>query len=158
MDIRKDLHSWLSPSIGAGYAVATADVVGAIIDTQGFNVLEFLFTSGTITSGVFTPLIEASNDPAMAGAVTLSGQDLLGTVSGATFTGVGDSNKIKTIGVVLSVYRYIRPTLVGTSSPNGGVSITNLLSNPNTMYSGSPNPNVSAQDNKNGKNYYYDAD
>ena len=107
----------------------TANISGIIIDTQGYESLTFFIQSGTILSGIFTPKIEEGDDSGLSDATEVAEANLLGTIAEATFeTGV-DSNTVKKIGVA-SKKRYVKLSMLGTSSPDGILGAHAVLGNP----------------------------
>jgi hypothetical protein len=117
----RDLHNSLkvSPSHNPQAVLSgNATTNGAIIDTQGFESLEFSIQSGVITDGTFTPNVQEGNDPALADAATVVAGDLLGTIAGATFAAT-DDNVTKKIGYKGSK-RYVRLQLIGAGQTTGG--------------------------------------
>lgn len=117
--MRHDLHNSITVAKNISIATLGASSVGTIIDLQNVNALEYVISSGTITTGTFTPLLEHGNDSSLTDAAAVPANQLLGTYAGATFTGSGDSNKAKNLGYIPTVFRYVRLTLVGTATPVG---------------------------------------
>lgn len=107
MFVTKDLHSQVSVSVGIALtAVANGeDVVGAVIDRQGSDGLEYIFQVGAYTDGDVTPLIEESDDNVTYTAV--ADADLTNTEASAALTAAG----VSTIGYV-GWKRYVRATAV----------------------------------------------
>lgn len=124
--MRHDLHNSITVEKNINTAAQTANAVGAIIDLQNVNALEYLITAGAITTGTFTPLLEHGNDSGLTDAASVPANQLLGSYSNATFTGSGDSNKTKNIGYIPTVFRYVRLTLVATNTPNGIIGASNV--------------------------------
>ena len=112
-----DIHNNITPVVSIDPAVYTATKVGAIIDTDGAEGLEFIIQSGVITTGTFTPKIEDGDDSGLSDAADVATALLVGTIADATFI-VTDDSTVKKIGVV-NHKRYVRLTLTGASTPNG---------------------------------------
>jgi hypothetical protein len=101
--------------------------VGNIIDTQGFEGLEFIISGLTITDGTYTPLIEDGNAADLSDVGTVAEQYLIGaTLNGVSpvYTAEQDaaitvSNTAKSIGYV-GKKRYVRLSLVSTNVSSGG--------------------------------------
>lgn len=121
---RKDLHNSLTTMVAMAItAIANGEnVVGAIIDRQGFDSLEFALQVGLFTDGGVTPLVEHGSDPALADAVAVPDSDLLGTEAAAALTAVGVSK----VGYVGNK-RYVRLTAVATALSTLTVAAQALL-------------------------------
>lgn len=128
-----DLHSRvkvfevIGPTDGAA---AGASTVGNVIDTLGFESLEYVIMAGTITTGSFSLTLEESTVVGMTGATAVPADNILGVnlpVWAAT-----DDDTICRVGVN-SKKRFHRLTLVGASTPVGDFVAIAILSNPKTM-------------------------
>lgn len=123
----KDLHNNIavrrvvSPISQAGNAA----IVGAIIDRQGFNSLEYAVTLGTITTAgtTYTALLEESAASDMSGSNAVADVDLLGTEALASFAD-SEVNTTKKLGYIGSK-RYTRLTL--TPAGNTGASTVSAV-------------------------------
>lgn len=113
-----DLHNGATSRIGRNFAAITTNTNtdGAIIDTVGYESLEFYLASGTITDGTYTAQLFHGNDPALADGVQLTGEEVLGS---AVFAPTGDSNETRRIGYV-GKKRYVRLRIVSTGVTTGG--------------------------------------
>ncbi|MEP6587501.1 MAG: hypothetical protein ABJA84_01930 [Polaromonas sp.] len=113
---RLGLKRVVSPISQAGNTA----MVGAIIDRQGFDALEYTITLGTITTAgtTYTPLLEESDASNMAGATTVAAADLNGTIAAASFVD-SEVNTTKKLGYKGNK-RYTRLTL--TPAGNTGAS------------------------------------
>lgn len=95
---------------------------GAIIDTHGFDSVEFVLKAGAMTSGHIVPSItegDASNLSDGAAATQLRG-----TAAAATFTKVGatdDANKTKKLGYI-GGKRYVRLSATGVGTAATGTA------------------------------------
>jgi len=127
--MERDLHSHVSirsvitPTAGAA---AGASTVGSIIDTLGFESLEYVVHSGTITTGSFSCTLEESDDSGMSGATAVPSDRVLG---GSPSFVVTDDDDVRRVGIV-GKKRYQRLTLVGASTPVGAFSAIAILGNP----------------------------
>ena len=113
---------------------------GNIIDTQGYESLEFILQAGAMTDGTYVPSIIGGNASDLSDGVTIPAQYLIGTtnvidtladqrpdygspivnpIGDATFTGSTDSNKVKRIGTN-APYRYFRLVITSTVVTTGG--------------------------------------
>lgn len=111
-----DVRTVLAPAT-IGSSTTTA---GAIIDTQGYYALEFLFAIGTRTDGTFTPLIEESDNSDMSSSNAVDDQDLLGTEAGAAIT---TTNGRSRIGYRIGNKRYVRASLVSSGVTSGATLV-----------------------------------
>ncbi len=121
-----DLHHNIGTRLALAIAVIATDTTtaGAIIDSQGFESLEFVMQTGVVTAGDVTMLIEGSDADDMAGAVAITGDDLLGeaqVMAAADFT--------QRLGVIAK-YRYYRLSAVTDNSANLTVGASVILGNP----------------------------
>lgn len=107
MSVSKDLHNQVSVGVAIALtAVANGeDVVGAVIDRQGSEGLEFIFQVGAYTDGSVTPLIEESDNNSDYTAV--ADADLTNTEASAALSAAG----VSSIGYV-GFKRYVRATAV----------------------------------------------
>jgi len=103
---------------------------GIIIDMLDYQSVEFFIHTGTITTGVFTPLLQEGDDSGLSDAANVSTDYLLGTYADATFTtAASDDNAVKRIGYV-GKKRYVRLSIVTTSTGNGVISAIAVKGNP----------------------------
>lgn len=112
-----DLHHEVVSRVGLNIgAIATdTDTDGAIIDTAGYESLEFFIQSGTITDGTYTAQLFHGNDSGLSDAAQLTGEEVLGS---AVFV-AADDNASKRIGYV-GKKRYVRLRIVSTGTTTGG--------------------------------------
>lgn len=123
----KDLHNTLkftrviSPISQAGNTA----MVGAIIDRQGFDSLEFAITLGTITTAgtAYTTLLEEGSASDLTGSNAVADADLIGTEALASFVD-SEVNTTKTLGYKGSK-RYVRLTM--TPAGNTGASTMSAI-------------------------------
>lgn len=131
--MRRDLHHWIVPSVNISIAVQDTDpAVGAIVDTQGYSILEYIIISEVISTGTFTPSLEWGNEPDLSDAVAVDAAHILGSIADATFVAAEDITA-KSIGVYLTTYRYVRLTITGTNTPNGTIGAVAVLGGPYAM-------------------------
>ncbi len=116
----RDLHHNLGFLVALNTAAITSNTTtnGVIIDTKGFDSLEFVILTGTLTDGTYTPALIEGDDPALADGAAVAAGDLLGTVAGATIAAT-DDNKVKKLGY-RGNKRFVRLTLVSTGATTGG--------------------------------------
>lgn len=116
----RDLHNSIkaSPALNPAAISSNTATNGAIIDLAGYESLEFVIVSGTLTDGTYTPSIIVGDASDLSDGAAATGSDLLGTIAGATFAAT-DDNKAKKIGYVGNK-RYARLTITTTGVTTGG--------------------------------------
>jgi hypothetical protein len=118
-----DLHTRIlgTPALNPQTISSDTTTNGVIIDTLGYQSIEFILQSGVITTGVFTPVIYESDDSGLSGATAMPTDYLLGTYALATFTTASaDDNACKQVGC-LPKKRYVRLSIVTTGSTANGI-------------------------------------
>jgi hypothetical protein len=133
----QELHSKIKPLPSVDPAAiknGNATTTGAIIDTQGYEGLEFILQNGVITDGTLATAIFGSNDSGMAGEVQLTTSTGLMNADLATL--ITDDSKCFRQGVNIDVagFRYYRQKITQAAATTGGFycSIA-LLNNPKVM-------------------------
>lgn len=127
-----DLHS----NVKGVLALAVQDIttntttVGAIIDTAGFESLEYLIHSGTITDGAYAFVLEEGDDSGLSDAAAVAAAETLGTLTGFV---AADDDTTKRVGSI-GKKRYQRLSIVSTGVTTGGTNFVSLavLSDPHT--------------------------
>lgn len=117
----KDLKNDIAVAVALNTQAITTNTTtdGNSIDLQDYEGCTFLFSSGTLTDGTYTPVIEESDTGAWAGEETaVADADLIGTEA-LTAMAATDDNKVKTIGYT-GAKRYVRFTVVSASTTSGG--------------------------------------
>ena len=117
-----DLHSNVKGvlALAVQNIISDTTTVGAIIDTQGFESLEYLITSGTVTDGVYTFLLEEGDDSGLSDAAAVPAANLLGSLTGFILT---DDDTVKRVGTN-GKKRYQRLSIVSTGTTSGGTNFT----------------------------------
>jgi hypothetical protein len=113
----KDLHNnvKLSPALNPGAAITgNATTTSAIIDTQGFESLEFAVQSGLITDGSFACTVYEGDAANMSDEAVAT--ELLGAAPAFAAT---DDNAVKKVGYRGSK-RYVRLKVVQAGATAGG--------------------------------------
>lgn len=115
---------------------ADGDTDGGAIDTLGYESVEFIALSGTLTDGTYTLGIEESNTGAFAGEENVVDAEL---VLGApvVFAAADDDTALR-IGTIAKK-RYVRLVITAATVTTGGtISAVAVLSNAHTR----PTPSV----------------
>lgn len=123
----KDLHSNIDErnALDAAEVTGNGTVVGNIIDTLGYEGLEFITQLGTVTTGDFTLLIEESDASNLAGSNVVAAEHRLGSL-----TVMDTSDQVARIGYI-GKKRYVRLSVVGAdTSITDSLSAIAILSHP----------------------------
>ena len=129
----RDLHNNVEPKVGLNTTAVSSDTAtaGAIIDTAGFESLEFVIQSGTLTDGTYTPSLTEGDASDLSDGATVAAGDMIGTVAAATFAAT-DDNAVKRIGYKGSK-RYVRLTVTSAGTTSGGtVGAVAILGHPHS--------------------------
>lgn len=112
-----DMHSDVFGVVAKNTAAISSSTTtaGNIIDTQGYEGLEFFIQSGARTDGTYTPLIEEGDEADLSDAAAVADEDLVGTEAGAA---ISAANAIKRIGYV-GHKRYVRLSIVSSDVTSG---------------------------------------
>lgn len=136
----KDLHNNIHPSGVACITVSdTTAVVSGIIDTQGFNSLEFLIATGTLADvdATFTVLVEDGDDSGLSDNASVADSGLLGTEADAAFTFAEDATARK-IGYIGNK-RYVRCTVTPVANTGSApIAIIPLQGDPENAPTANP--------------------
>ncbi len=124
----QDLHSNVDERIALNTQVISSDTTtaGVIIDTQGFESLEFIVQAGIVTAGDVTPLVEDGDDAALSDAAAVASDFRIGSL-----VLLDTSNTLTRFGYV-GKKRYVRLSAVTDNSANLTVGGTAVLSNPHS--------------------------
>jgi len=124
-----DLHHNVATRVALAIAIIATDTVtnGEIIDSQGFESLEFITQTGVVTAGDVTPSVEGSDDSGMVGAVAITGEDLLNSVPQV----MAASDFTQRLGVIAK-YRYYRLNQTTANTANLTVGASVVLGNPHS--------------------------
>lgn len=120
--MEKDFHSNMKTSIAlaVGNITTNTTTVGNIIDTAGFEGLEFSIQSGTITDGAYALLLEEGDDAGLSDADAVSAANTLGVLTGFV---AADDDATKRVGTI-GKKRYQRLSVVSTGVTTGGTNFT----------------------------------
>lgn len=110
-----DLHHSVKAIVALAPQSITSDTTtaGEVIDTRGFDSVEFVIATGAVNDSVLTPLLEES-DASGSGYTAVADADLLGTEAGAVLDEDNDKDTAK-IGYSGSK-RYLKLSMVTTST------------------------------------------
>ncbi len=124
--MERDLHDNIDDLVALDSQDISTDTTtaGNIIDTQGYESLEYLIISGAIADGVFTTLLEEGDDSGLSDAAVVSSDERLGSLP--VFTDAADSDKIKRVGVI-GKKRYQRLSLVSTSVTGANILVAGVI-------------------------------
>ena len=94
-----DLHSNVKQEVALNAQDITTDTttVGNIIDTRGFESLEFIIQSGTITDGDYTLVLTQGDDSGLSDAAVVPSDEVLGVLTGFV---AADDNTAKRVGSI----------------------------------------------------------
>lgn len=122
------LHNKLQIEFVLEGIVRTATGVGAIIDTKGFESLEYvMIVSAALVGGGFVMLLEESDASNMAGSNVVSADETLGTLPLCIAT---DTDFVARVGCI-GKKRFQRATLTETGTVTAGiVSVIGILGHP----------------------------
>lgn len=129
----RDLHNNINVKRAISPVVIADNTaqVSQIIDTQGFEALEFVISAGTLADAdaAFTTLVEDGNAANLSDAAAVDDKYLLGTELQASFTFAAD-DKVFKIGYK-GVKRYVRLTITPTNNTgNAALSAVAILGHP----------------------------
>lgn len=117
----QDLHNKIKTSVGLDIAAITTDTTtnGNIIDTQGFESLEYILVSATITDGDYVPAMVHGDAANLSDAAAVPTDFIVGSYADASFTEDTDDNQTRRVGYVAHK-RYVRLDIASTSTTSGG--------------------------------------
>ncbi len=122
----RDLHNNIKVTTVLAPAVidSDTDTDGAVIDTQGFESLEFALTAGELTDGVYAAEFEESDELAeggdLDGGTEVAAEDLLGAAPSFDFEEEADPGATKKVGYIGSK-RYVKLIVASTGTDDGGI-------------------------------------
>lgn len=124
-----DLHNSVLQKVALNTSAISTNTTtaGAIIDTAGFESIEFIIQSATLTDGAYAIKLEDGDDSGLSDAADVSSDLVLGGLPSFADT---DDNTVKRVGSI-SKKRYQRLSIVSTSVTTGGtLSAVAILGNP----------------------------
>lgn len=124
----QDMHNNIDERIALNTQVIASDTTtaGVIIDTQGYESVEFIVQAGVVTAGDVTPLLEDGDDSGLSDAAAVAADFRLGSL-----VLLDTSNTLTRFGYV-GKKRYVKLSVVTANSANLTVGGTVILSNPRT--------------------------
>lgn len=125
-----DLHNNVFGVVALVNSEITSDTttLGAIIDTAGFESLEFVLQSGTITDGTYAITLEDGEEANLSDAAAVDSELVLGSEEAAFVA--ADDDAVKRIGYI-GKKRYVRLSILSASTTSGGeFSSVALLASP----------------------------
>ncbi len=137
----KDLHNNVHPKLAIPPQVATGDtaLVGAIIDRQGYDSLEYVIATGTLADAdaTFTVLLEEGDAANLSDAAAVADANLLGTEALASFT-FADDDKVFKLGYK-GHKRYTRLTITpANNTGNAPLAAVAVLGDPASAPTANP--------------------
>ncbi len=113
----KDLHHGMGVTSALAIAAITTDTTtaGITIDTMGYEGLEFVLQSGTVTDGAYAVSIQEGDESDMSDAATVTAELILGDADFA----LADDDTAKRIGSA-GKKRYQRLSITSTATSSGG--------------------------------------
>jgi len=118
--MEKDLHSNVKTLIALAVQNISSDTttVGNIIDTLGFESLEYSIQSGTIADGAYALKLEDGDDSGLSDAADVPAANILGVLTGFV---AADDDETKRVGSI-SKKRYQRLSIVSTGVTGGSTN------------------------------------
>lgn len=115
--MQKDLHNNIDDRVALNIQAISTDTTtnGVIIDTAGYESIEFVIQTGTVTDGTYTPLLQEDTAVGFGTATTVATADTLGSLTALT---AADDNVTLRIGCVPKK-RYVRLSIVSASTTTG---------------------------------------
>ncbi len=113
-----DIHSKLKAlnAYNTRAIAANGTTAGNILDTKGFESLEFIGQVKTITDGSYTLLLEESDASDLSGSNVVAAEHTLGGLF--VFSAAADNNKVMRTGYI-GKKRYVRASIVAAGITTG---------------------------------------
>ncbi len=111
-----DLHNncYVVPALTQQAISTNTGTVGEIIDTKGFEMVEFVSLLGTITDGAYVASLEHGDDISLSDTAAVPAEEVLGGISYA----LAEDDEAKRMGYI-GKKRYVRLTLTSTAVTTG---------------------------------------
>jgi hypothetical protein len=119
-----DLHSNVKDEVALNSQDITTDTTtnGNVIDTVGFESIEFVVQSGTITDGAYAFLLEEDDVVGFGSATAVPADETLGVLTGFVAADDDSSLRVGSIGKK----RFQRLSIVSTSTTTGGTKFSSV--------------------------------
>lgn len=119
-----DLHSNVKQVVALDSQDITTDTttVGNIIDTVGFESLEYVIQSGTITDGTYTLILEEGDDSGLSDAAVVPAAEVLGVLTGFV---AADDDAAKRVGSI-GKKRYQRLSILSATTTTGATKMSSV--------------------------------
>lgn len=123
-----DMHNNVDERIALNTQLINTDTTtaGVIIDTAGYESIEFIVQAGVVTAGILTPVLEDGDDSGLSDAAVVAAAFRLGSL-----VVLSASNTLTRFGYV-GKKRYVRLSGLSATSANLTVGGTVILGNPHT--------------------------
>ena len=115
-----DLHNNIDERVALNIQTITTNVDGEIIDTAGYESIEFLVSTGTWTAGTITPKLQDGDDSGLSDAADVASDFVVGS-----YVALGAANGVTRVGYV-GKKRYVRLSAVSASANLQGGAIAVL--------------------------------
>lgn len=119
----RDLHNniKLSPALNPGAITSNTSTNGLVIDTKGFDSLEFAVQSGTLTDGTYTVKLQHGDVANLSDAVDCAADEVIAGGAATIAFAATDDNVVKKIGYRgKAIKRYVRVVVTTTGVTSGG--------------------------------------
>ena len=125
--MQRDLHNNMDERVALATQLINTDTTtaGVIIDTAGYESLEFIMQAGVVTAGDVTLIMQDGDDSGLSDVATVASDFVLGSLVTLDATG------ITRVGYV-GKKRYVRVSAVSDTSANLTVGVVAVLSNPHS--------------------------
>lgn len=119
-----DLHSNVKQAVALDSQDITTNTttVGNVIDTVGFESLEYLIQSGTITDGAYALLLEEDDAIGFGSSSVVPADETLGVLTGFV---AADDDAAKRVGSI-GKKRFQRLSIVSTGTSTGGTKFSSV--------------------------------
>ena len=119
-----DLHSNIKGEVALDSQDITTDTttVGNIIDTRGFESIEFTIQSGVITDGTYTLILEQGDDSGLSDVAVVPTDEVLGVLTGFV---AADDNATKRVGSI-GKKRFQRLSILSASTSTGATRFSSV--------------------------------
>ena len=119
-----DLHSNVKQAVALDSQDITSDTTtnGNIIDTVGFESIEFVIQSGVITDGTYTLLLEEDDVVGFTSSTVVPADETLGVLTGFV---AADDNAAKRVGSI-GKKQFQRLSIVSASTTTGATKFSSV--------------------------------